>query len=316
MKDYSMNQLYSAIGISKQAVHQMAKRDEVFNGQVQGLIAQVDALRKEHPGCGVQKLYETIQPEFLGRDRFIEVFMSLGYGLKRKAPRHKTTTPGSYRFPNLIEGLIVDSPGQVWQTDITYIRYGDRFYYAVFILDVYTREIVGYNLSDSLARESNIKALKGAIKKHGAPQIHHSDRGVQYTSKEYLALLKKYNVKVSMSKIAQENAYAERVNRTIKEEYLAYWKPKSFRSLKRSLDHAVKHYNTKRQHKNLGKVPPVTFKRWALSLDQQDRPKVSIYAEGELGNRLGIEPNPIASKTNTKAHNYPKNKSKTEINNH
>jgi hypothetical protein len=86
-----MNQLYKTIGISKQAVYQYAKRQAVFNKKVADLVLEADQLREDHPGCGVEKMYDTLRPDFIGRDRFVETFMELGYRLKRKKNFKRTT---------------------------------------------------------------------------------------------------------------------------------------------------------------------------------------------------------------------------------
>ena len=157
----------------------------------------------------------------------------------------------------------VNAPSMVWQSDITYIDVGGKFYYAVFIIDVYTKKIVGYQVSNHMRATANITALKEALKGNKPPLIHHSDRGGQYICKEYNDLLKMNNSKISMALSGQDNAYAERINRTIKEEYLDHWKPKTFEQLRQCVNKAVSHYNNKRPHNNIGKLSPVEFeKKW------------------------------------------------------
>ena len=247
----SMNELYKAVGISKQAVYQYQKRQLGFDEKLMGLMVEADELRSEHPGCGVEKMYYTLKPDFIGRDRFIEAFMELGYRVKRIKNYHKTTIPASHKYPNLIEGLVVKGKNTVWQSDITYYQVKGKFYYIVFIIDVYTRQIVGYAVSDNLRVEANARALKMAIKSHGAPKIHHSDRGSQYIAKQYVRLLIENGVNISMGICAQDNAYAERINGTIKNDYLKHWEINSFWMLKTKVNKAVKHYNTKRIHDSL-----------------------------------------------------------------
>jgi len=254
-----MNQLYNTIGISKQAVNQYAKRQLIFDEKVRNLLVEAELLRREHPGCGVEKMYSTLKPDFIGRDRFIDLFMDLGFRLKKKRNYKRTTYASSIYYPNLIKGMKVSAPSMVWQSDITYIYVDEKFYYAVFIIDVYTKKIVGYQISDHMRATANVDALKMALKYNRSPTIHHSDRGGQYIYKGYLKVLNDYESQVSMALSAQDNAYAERINRTIKEEYLDYWKPKNFQQLKGQINRAVKHYNTKRPHNNLGKLTPVDF---------------------------------------------------------
>ena len=272
-----MNQLYEGIGISKQAVHQYAKRQIVFDCRLTELMSEADDIRRDHPGCGVEKMYYTLKPGFIGRDRFVENLMQLGYRLKRKKNYSRTTFAGKIYYPNQIKGLEVNAPSVVWQSDITYYRVKDKFYYAVFIIDVYSKEIVGYQVSDHMRGTANIQALKMALKAHKAPSIHHSDRGSQYTYKAYINLLQANSTTISMALSAQDNAYAERINKTIKEEYLDYWKPESFDQLKAQVRKAVKNYNTKRSHNHLGKKSPKEFINYWSTLTPEKRPIITIF---------------------------------------
>jgi transposase InsO family protein len=272
-----MNQFYQAIGISKQAVYQYARRQHLFDSRVLVLLIEVDQLREVHPGCGVEKMYETLKPDFIGRDRFVDLLMGFGYRLKRVRNYHRTTFSNPVNYPNLIKGLKIHEPCKVWQSDITYIRIGERFYYVVFIIDVYTKKIVGYQVSDHMRATANVKALQMALKKHQAPEIHHSDRGSQYVYEEYILLLKANSCRISMAQTAQDNAYAERINQTIKNEYIAYWKPESFEKLKAYIKRAVNHYNTYRNHNGIGKISPVDFERKWNTLKRKERPLVTIF---------------------------------------
>ena len=256
-----MNQLYKVVGLSKQAVQQYAKRQLIFDQKVSNLLLEAQDLRRAHPGCGVEKMYNTLKPDFIGRDRFIDLFMELGFRLKKKKNYRRTTYSSSANYPNLIQGLKIRSPSKVWQSDITYIRIGERFYYAVFIIDVYTKKIVGNSVADNMRATANIRALNMALRQNEPPEIHHSDRGSQYTCKEYLGILEERGIEVSMALSAQDNAYAERINRTIKEEYLDYWRPNSFNQLKIMMKRAVENYNKTRPHKHLKYSSPCQFER-------------------------------------------------------
>ena len=257
-----LNDLYHVLGMSKQSVHQYHKRQQVFDRKFADLLIEADELRAAHPGCGVEKMYYTLKPDFIGRDRFVDAFMELGYRARRLKNYHRTTIPAWYKYPNLIEGMVVRRKNTVWQSDITYFDLNGRFYYIVFIIDVFTRQIVGYAVSDHLRAEANLRALKIAIKNHGAPRIHHSDRGSQYIDKSYTNLLTNHNVNISMGLQAQDNAYAERINGTIKNEYLKHWNIKTFEELKRKVNKAVLHYNSKRIHDSLPeRISPNEFNR-------------------------------------------------------
>jgi hypothetical protein len=277
-----LNELYSVVGISKQAVSQYQRRQEVFDLRIGELIAEAEAVRRSHPGCGVEKLYYVLQPDFIGRDRFIEVMMDAGFRLKRPRNYRRTTYAGKIYYPNLIKGMEVNSPGVVWQSDITYLPVGDRFYYAVFIIDVYSKMLVGYKISKSMHARANVEALGLALKTNEAPLIHHSDRGSQYGCKQYISALRLHNTKISMGLKAQDNAYAERINRTIKEEYLDLWKAKDFATVQRHLKKAVNNYNYERPHNHLNKMTPAAFKSACRNDPNFVKPKITIFDDNNL----------------------------------
>jgi transposase InsO family protein len=274
-----MNELYKTIGISKQAAHQYARRQAIFDKKIGDLIMEADQLREDHPGCGVEKMYDTLRPDFIGRDRFVSTFMELGYRLKRKKNFKRTTYSSLVYFANLIKGMEVSAPSVIWQSDITYIRVGEKFYYAVFIIDVYTKKIVGYQVSDHMRASANVKALQMALKSHKAPEIHHSDRGSQYIYDEYTRLLKSSGCQISMAKTAQDNAFAERINRTIKSDYIERWRPKDFEQLKRMVAKAVYQYNNVRPHNNIGKLSPVGFEKRLLEDTTFQPQPITIFSD-------------------------------------
>lgn len=259
------------MNISKQAVFQARKRQLNFDTELMELISQADIMREDHPGCGVEKLYKTLNPKYIGRDKFCEIFMDLGYRIRTIKNYRRTTIPTHLNYPNLIEGMMVTRPCQVLQSDITYFDVDGTFYYLVFIIDVYTREILGYNVSNNMRKESNIIALKMALKRiepsDAKSMIHHSDRGSQYGSNAYKRILYDTGIKLSMGLIAQDNAFAERVNGTIKNEYLKLWHIKDYRTLRAKTKKAVEHYNTKRQHDSLKGKTPKEFKSNFLNLN-------------------------------------------------
>ncbi len=272
-----MSQLYIYVGISRQAIDQYRRRQNTFDDRVLCLLSEVEELRKEHPGCGLEKMYYSLNPHFIGRDRFIELFMDLGFRLKKRINYKRTTYSVASKYTNLIKGLSISAPSIVWQSDITYYDINDKFYYVVFIIDVYTKMIVGYTVSDNMRATANVKALEMALVSNKAPLIHHSDRGGQYIYTEYIRLLEANNCKISMCKSSQDNAYAERINRTIKEEYLDYWKPSDFKQLKHDTKRAVDHYNNKRLHNNLDRTKPAAFAQDWKKQKKGNRKTINIF---------------------------------------
>jgi hypothetical protein len=283
MIDYSLNSLYKAAAISKQAVWQHFQREQATLELIDDLIDQVDERRSEHPGEGLEKLYWQLKPEGIGRDKFCRIFGQLGYHLKRPKNPVRTTIPAHKVFKNLIEGRLISGPCQVWQSDITYIKVGDRFYYLTFIIDVYTRRLVGWAVSKSLRAEANLRALQMATGCFPAAElrgcIHHSDRGTQYTDSRYLKLLRTHGLAISMGRKATDNAFAERINGIIKNEYLIPWAPKSFRRLNSLTKQAVSDYNTKRHHRALGRYSPAAYEHYCQKLPNDQRRLEVIRSE-------------------------------------
>lgn len=259
----SLNQLYQMVGLSKQAVAQYGQRQAIFWQEVASLEVLIQQIRKVHGGCGLEKLYYRLRPRSMGRDRFIAIFRGLGYGLKKRPYQPKTTIKGRFAYPNLIAGMAVLGPNQVWQTDLTYQWVGQRYYYLIFIIDIYTKRVLGYGAFDHMRVEANVEVLQMALaawpKEALAGLIHHSDRGSQYIAKAYTQRLKKAQIHISMGLTGRENAYAERINGIIKNEYLAYKQLASFKALKRELRIAVKDYNAARPHQNLARMTPLAF---------------------------------------------------------
>ena len=182
----------------------------------------------------------------------------------KKRKRRTTNSEHPYpRYPNLVKDLDVVRPEQVWVSDITYIRLRDDFVYLAIIMDVFTRALRGWCLSRSLDQALTQTALRGALETH-VPEIHHSDQGVQYAAHDYIDLLKSREIQISMAAIgkAEENGYAERVIRTIKEEEVDLSEYFDFADAARQIGHFIEDvYMTKRIHSSLGYLTPAEYEQ-------------------------------------------------------
>jgi putative transposase len=186
-------------------------------------------------------------------------------GLLRPVKRRKIRTTDSQhpypRYENLVKNLEIVRPDQVWVSDITYIRLCNGFIYLAIILDVFTRSVRGWCLSRTLDQPLTLLALQSALQVR-TPQIHHSDQGVQYASDAYVNLLKSHQVQISMAAVgkAEENGYAERFMRTIKEEEVDLSEYYDFYDAHQQIGNFIQDvYMTKRIHSSLGYLTPAEF---------------------------------------------------------
>jgi len=161
-------------------------------------------------------------------------------------------------YPYLLGDLEITKPNEVWQTDITYLRTHSGFMYLVAIIDVYSRVVVSYKLSNSLGVSSCINALGDAIHSHGKPEIINSDQGSQYTSNEWTAALKEYKIKISMTGKGRcnDNANIERLWRSLKYEGSYFYKWNSVSDLKINISKWIEWYNYRRPHQALDYATP------------------------------------------------------------
>jgi transposase InsO family protein len=276
-----MKDLYSIEGISKQTHHKAVSRKRWLEETERTILLCVESLRKDHPMMGAKKLYKLLQPDGIGRDRFIQLLMEHGYGSKRVRNYTRTTYSGKYHYPNLISGKVLTDVNQLWVSDITFIWVDQRWHYLTFITDVYSRKIVGYAVDKYLHAQANIRALKMAFKSNKGQSlkglIHHSDRGSQYIHREYLQLLKNHDIEVSMGNKAWENAHAERVNGIIKNEYLNAMLIKDYKDLKKKVKKVVDLYNRERPHgKLINQLSPEKYEYYLQKLASEDKPELVI----------------------------------------
>jgi transposase InsO family protein len=228
----------------------------------------VVTIRKQLPRTGGKKLYVMLQDEFIkhhisiGRDNFLD-FLKAEYLQVPKVRRYYKTTNSRHwmkRYPNLISNLVLNRPEQVWVADITYLRTKEKTYYLHLLTDACSKKIVGYQLSDNLMSSTTVKALEMALINRETKNqlIHHSDRGLQYCSKEYTELLKKNNILISMTQEYDpyENAVAERVNGILKEEFGLHEIFENYQNLNKQVTQAITLYNNFRIHMSINMITP------------------------------------------------------------
>lgn len=228
------------------------------------IVGMVQQIRHDQPKIGGKKLYKILKPEIdrlggekTGRDKFFDILRSRELLVKRRR-KYAHTTDSFHRFrvyKNRLKEQKLTGPNQAYASDITYLRTKKGFVYLFVITDVWSRMIVGWDLSESLSIEGGIKALKMALKQclRTCGVLHHSDRGIQYCSHEYVALLKKNKMIISMTEEnhCYENALAERVNGILKGEFLLDETFADKQMALKAVKQAIESYNTRRPHWSL-----------------------------------------------------------------
>ncbi|MEY4926164.1 MAG: hypothetical protein RI894_600 [Bacteroidota bacterium] len=275
--------------MSRQAIWQKIATERAWQCIADNVVAAVVALRIAHPRMGARKIYEkwSACPENehlvvgIGRDKFEQILMTNGLKISKLRAGHRTTYSGLCRFPNLIAGQVYTDINSVWMSDITYYWIESEWVYITLILDVYSRFCLAAVLSRTLkTEETTLPALKMALKSRGqlkyATLIFHSDGGGQYYDKNFVKLLREHNIKSSMGLSCYENPFSERLNATVKNEYLIPKKPITFLALAKELLQTQSLYNTDRPHQALNYLTPVAYEDFITTLAQQQRTPLKI----------------------------------------
>jgi transposase InsO family protein len=274
-RSYPVDGLCKLFGVTKQAYYKYDEQVLLEKIAQESFVLQyIHSIREKDPGIGGMKLWQMYRKAFgdnrpVGRDRFEDIVDR--YGLKVRArirrPRTTDSTHGLPVYPNIIKDFIPDAANRLWVSDITYItvwrdEYHYVFCYLSLILDAYTEEIVGWSVGSSLESIYPLAALRQALRRIEGEEnihlIHHSDRGCRYASHEYVSILKQYGISISMSDSGnpKENAQAERINGTMKNELLKGLVFHSKEELKAAVSVAVDFYNNERPHMSIDMMTP------------------------------------------------------------
>jgi transposase InsO family protein len=265
----SIQTLCSLLGYSRQAFYKFVKHAEKEALQHDLILQEVLSIRKTQKRLGARKLLFKMNGFMkehhieIGRDAMFDLLATHKLLVRKRKRRVPVTTFSNHwmrKYPNLIIDFIPTAPNQLWVSDITYITLKDDFAYLSLITDAYSRKIVGFYLSETLSADGCIKSLHMALKNN--PQlgrlIHHSDRGSQYCCADYVGLLDKHFIKISMTQSGDplENAIAERVNGILKDELLekVY---RNYEQARQAIAAAISIYNYQRPHSSIDMLTPI-----------------------------------------------------------
>jgi transposase InsO family protein len=267
-----VNQLCALSGVKRQAFYKHDDNVLFRRLAIEQFVEQfVLEIREKDPRIGADKLWRMYQTRFseeyrVGRDVFRSILHERGLNVVKRLRAIRTTDSRHNlpTYPNLVRSVIPTGPNQIWVSDITYIpiedettRLGYRFCFLVLIMDAYSKRVLGWHVAPTLEAAYCVMALKMAVKTlprgFKGTLIHHSDRGVQYASAEYVKQLKLNNITPSMTESGnpKDNAMAERINSTMKNELLHGRIFTSLKTVAKAVEEAVGFYNSERPHSSL-----------------------------------------------------------------
>lgn len=263
-----MDQLCGMFEVSRQAHYQKMQRERAGQQTEILILEMVRLVRRRHPRMGTRKLLYKLQPMLasdglhIGRDRLFTLLRKHDLLVKTRRTYRRTTIPGYYRVPNQLPGLSIDHPNQVWVCDITYLELEDgHFAYLFLLMDLFSRCILGWHVTSSLAADGAIASLEMALTYLPNPLpnlIHHSDHGVQYTSRGYMDILLRHGILPSMGAVGNcyDNIFAERVIGILKNEYLLDQPFVDFAQVSPAVKEVIHLYNADRPHLSLNMATP------------------------------------------------------------
>lgn len=282
------------LGFSKQAYYKGRTKQNRKMCEMQLVKEQVLHIRRQMPRLGTRKLHYILKEDSqinqlkVGRDKLFDLLRSEGLLITKRKKYTKTTNSRHWmkKYPNLIKNIQLHRPEQLWVADITYIDIQGKNNYLHLITDAYSKQIMGYELSENLEAKSTLKALRMALGNREYPKeplLHHSDRGLQYCSVLYVGMLKKNNIQISMTENGDpyENAIAERMNGILKDEFGLGEKLESVKYATKQLVQSVESYNKLRPHLSCQMLTPEQMhQQQTLKIKKWNKKTSNIFVNG------------------------------------
>ena len=247
------------LSINRSGMYYKPKGESMLNEQ---LMRAIDACFLRHPYYGVPRMTTYLNKDLgyrVNQKRVRRLYQLMNLKTIYARPRTTVRDKASYIYPYLLTGLQITKPNQVWQTDISYIPMYRGHMFMAAIIDVYSRKIVGWSVSNTMTAQWCKELLESTIERHGTPEIHNSDQGSQYTSDLYLDTLKANNITISMDGKGRaiDNIYIERFWRSLKQEKIYLNPPNGGVELYQSIKKYIQYYNNERRHTSIGDIPPI-----------------------------------------------------------
>ncbi len=257
----SISRQTKALGISRGSVYYLPRP---VSQEELALMRRLDELHLQYPFAGSRMLQRLLkaQDHNIGRFKVRSLMKRMGIAALYRRPNTSKPAPRHKIYPYLLRDLKVTKPNQVWATDLTYIPMKKGFVYLVAILDWYTRKVLSWRLSNTMEADFCIEALEEALRKHGKPEIFNSDQGSQFTSQEFIKVLKREDIKISMDGKGawRDNVFVERLWRTIKYEEVYLKAYASVGEARKSIGTYIAFYNQTRPHSSLdGQTPDQAY---------------------------------------------------------
>jgi transposase InsO family protein len=282
------------LGKSRQVYYRIKKAEQRRRLVSEKVVGLVSPIRMEQRRIGTRKLHFMLSTELaslgVGRDRLFRI-LKANHMLVRPKRRYHVTTDSHHRFrkhKNMVNGTSIDRPNQVWVSDITYVGNRQNPMYLALVTDAYSKKIMGFDVSNSLDVNGSCRAMEmaGSHKKTSHKLIHHSDRGLQYCSDQYQELLGNQGIECSMTEKYDpyENAVAERINGTLKREFLLETRHLRLDVMKELVRGSVEIYNQKRPHYSSYYLTP-------NQMHQQSEMKMRTYKSKKLKDDVILELN-------------------------
>jgi len=257
------------MGMSKSSYYYKPKNKDERKKKDKDLCTKIRAIARRFPFYGYRRITHALRRKgvVINHKKVLKLMRDMKIQVKRRR-KFTSTTNSSHNlkvYPNLIKNMVVDRIDKLWCADITYIYLQSGFVYLAAIIDAFSRKIIGYCLGRTLAAEIAIEALRMALGSRDTKDlIHHSDKGSQYCSQDYIGLLNEHNIKISMSAkgCPVDNAFAESFFGSLKVEEVYMWEYENYEDAAERLPYFIEEvYNKKRLHSSIGYMPPEEFEK-------------------------------------------------------